>query len=141
MDVIASGEADLRCGPTNNSYERHEKVAFTIPYYITKGRVLVKTGSPTQQWEDLNGKTVVVARGSTNAGLARKLNEAGMAVQVVDANGLHNALVVLADDRANAFADGDILLSGMCATAKDPVGYRPTGKTQLVSSYAIILNK
>ena len=55
MDVVASGKADLECGSTNNSRERREKVAFTIPHYITKGRMLVKTGSPIQQWEDLNG--------------------------------------------------------------------------------------
>ncbi|MDF6354454.1 amino acid ABC transporter substrate-binding protein, partial [Escherichia coli] len=104
MDVVASGKADLECGSTNNSRERREKVAFTIPHYITKGRMLVRTGSPIQQWEDLNGKTVVAARGSTNADLARKLNETGMTMQVVDANDLRSAFAMLADGRANAFS-------------------------------------
>ncbi|CAJ0784870.1 amino acid ABC transporter substrate-binding protein [Ralstonia chuxiongensis] len=141
MDVVASGKADLECGSTNNSRERREKVAFTIPHYITKGRMLVKAGSPIQQWEDLNGKTVVAARGSTNADLARKLNETGMTMHVVDANDLRSAFAMLADGRANAFAGDDILLSGMRATAKNPADYRLTGKTQLVSSYAIMLSK
>ncbi|MGN6263718.1 MAG: amino acid ABC transporter substrate-binding protein [Ralstonia sp.] len=141
MDVVASGKADLECGSTNNSRERREKVAFTIPHYITKGRMLVKAGSPIQQWEDLNGKTVVAARGSSNADLARKLNETGMTMHVVDANDLRSAFAMLADGRANAFAGDDILLSGMRATAKNPADYRLTGKTQLVSSYAIMLSK
>ncbi|MCT7326118.1 amino acid ABC transporter substrate-binding protein [Ralstonia mojiangensis] len=141
MDVVASGKADLECGSTNNSRERREKVAFTIPHYITKGRMLVKAGSPIQQWEDLNGKTVVAARGSSNADLARKLNETGMTMHVVDANDLRSAFAMLADGRANAFAGDDILLSGMRATAKNPADYRMTGKTQLVSSYAIMLSK
>lgn len=141
MDVVASGKADLECGSTNNSRERREKVAFTIPHYITKGRMLVKASSPIQQWEDLNGKTVVAARGSTNADLARKLNETGMTMHVVDANDLRSAFAMLADGRANAFAGDDILLSGMRATAKNPADYRLAGKTQLVSSYAIMLSK
>jgi glutamate/aspartate transport system substrate-binding protein len=141
IDVIATGKADLECGSTNNSPERRAKVAFTIPHYITKGRMLVKTSSPIQQWEDLNGKTVVATRGSTNADLARKLNESGMSMQVVDTNDLRSAFAMLADGRANAFAGDDILLSGMRATAKNPADYRLAGKTQLVSSYAIMLSK
>ena len=141
MDVVASGKADLECGSTNNSPERRQKVAFTVPHYITKGRMLVKASSSIQQWEDLNGKTVVATRGSTNAELARKLNETGMTVNVVDANDLRSAFAMLADGRANAFAGDDILLSGMRATSKNPADYRVAGKTQLVSSYAIMLNK
>ena len=141
MDVVASGKADLECGSTNNSPERRQKVAFTVPHYITKGRMLVKASSPIQQWEDLNGKTVVATRGSTNAELARKLNETGMTMNVVDANDLRSAFAMLADGRANAFAGDDILLSGMRATSKNPADYRVAGKTQLVSSYAIMLNK
>jgi len=141
MDVVASGKADLECGSTNNSPERRQKVAFTVPHYITKGRMLVKASSPIQQWEDLNGKTVVATRGSTNAELARKLNETGMTMNVVDANDLRSAFAMLADGRANAFAGDDILLSGMRATSKNPADYRVAGKTQLVSSYAIMLSK
>ena len=141
MDVVASGKADLECGSTNNSPERRQKVAFTVPHYITKGRMLVKASSSIQQWEDLNGKTVVATRGSTNADVARKLNDTGMTVNVVDANDLRSAFAMLADGRANAFAGDDILLSGMRATSKNPADYRVAGKTQLVSSYAIMLNK
>ncbi len=141
MDVVASGKADLECGSTNNSPERRQKVAFTVPHYITKGRMLVKASSPIQQWEDLNGKTVVAARGSTNADVARKLNDTGMTVNVVDANDLRSAFAMLADGRANAFAGDDILLAGMRATSKNPADYRVAGKTQLVSSYAIMLSK
>ena len=141
MDVVASGKADLECGSTNNSPERRQKVAFTVPHYITKGRMLVKASSSIQQWEDLNGKTVVATRGSTNADVARKLNDTGMTVNVVDANDLRSAFAMLADGRANAFAGDDILLSGMRATSKNPADYRVAGKTQLVSSYAIMLSK
>ena len=141
MDVVASGKADLECGSTNNSPERRQKVAFTVPHYITKGRMLVKASSPIQQWEDLNGKTVVATRGSTNAELARKLNETGMTMNVVDANDLRSAFAMLADGRANAFAGDDILLSGMRATSKNPADFRVAGKTQMVSSYAIMLSK
>ncbi|WP_439889585.1 amino acid ABC transporter substrate-binding protein [Ralstonia sp. 25C] len=141
MDVVASGKADLECGSTNNSPERRQKVAFTVPHYITKGRMLVRASSSIQQWEDLNGKTVVAARGSTNADVARKLNDTGMTVNVVDANDLRSAFAMLADGRANAFAGDDILLAGMRATSKNPADFRVTGKTQLVSSYAIMLSK
>jgi len=141
MDAIITGKADLECGSTNNSPDRREKVAFTIPHYITKGRMLVKTNANIHEWEDLNGKTVVAARGSTNADLARKLNGTGMTMRVIEANDLRSAFAMLADGRAKAFAGDDILLTGMRATATNPADFTLAGKTQLVSSYAIMLSK
>ena len=32
------GKADLECGSTTNNAERREKVAFTIPHFITGAR-------------------------------------------------------------------------------------------------------
>jgi len=142
VDVIATGKADLECGSTNNSPERRDKVAFTIPHYIPKDRMLVKTASGPQQWEDLRGKTVAVTRGTTNAELLHKLNDAsGLGMHITETNNLASAFALLSTGKADAFAGDDILLSGMRATAKNPADYVLAGKTQLVTSYAIMLSK
>ncbi|CCF98664.1 amino acid ABC transporter substrate-binding protein [Ralstonia solanacearum] len=142
MDTIASGKADLECGSTNNAPERREKVAFTIPHYITKGRMLVKASSGLQQWEDLHGKTVVAARGSSAADVMHKLNDAaGLGMRTVDTNDLKTAFSMLSTGKADAFAGDDVLLAGMRATSDNPTDYVVAGKTQLVSSYAMMMSK
>ncbi len=142
MDTIATGKADLECGSTNNAPDRREKVAFTIPHYITKGRMLVKASSGLQQWEDLHGKTVVAARGSSAADVMHKLNDAtGMGMRTVDTNDLKTAFSMLSSGKADAFAGDDVLLAGMRATSDNPTEYVVAGKTQLVSSYAMMMSK
>ncbi|CAH0445296.1 Glutamate/aspartate import solute-binding protein [Ralstonia syzygii subsp. syzygii] len=142
MDTIASGKADLECGSTNNAPDRREKVVFTIPHYITKGRMLVKASSGLQQWDDLHGKTVVAARGSSASDVMHKLNDAtGMGMHTVDTNDLKTAFAMLSTGKADAFAGDDVLLAGMRATSDNPSEYVVAGKTQLVSSYAMMLSK
>ncbi|QCX50307.1 amino acid ABC transporter substrate-binding protein [Ralstonia pseudosolanacearum] len=142
MDTIASGKADLECGATNNAPERREKVAFTIPHYITKSRMLVKVSSGLQQWEDLHGRTVVAARGSSAADEMHKLNDAtGLGMRAVDVNDLKTAFSMLSTGKADAFAGDDVLLAGMRATSDNPGDYVIAGKTQLVSSYAMMMSK
>ncbi|MGN6261337.1 MAG: transporter substrate-binding domain-containing protein, partial [Ralstonia sp.] len=88
IGAIAEGRADLECGSTNNTRERREKVAFTIPHYIASSRMLVKTSSGIHRWEDLNNKTVVSTRGSTNGGQIRAMADARvLKVNVVEARG------------------------------------------------------
>jgi glutamate/aspartate transport system substrate-binding protein len=91
--AIKEGRADLECGSTNNTRERREQVAFTIPHYIASSRMLVKTSAGIARWEDLNGKTVVSTRGSTNGGQIRTMAEA----RVLKIN------VIEAKDHAEAF--------------------------------------
>ena len=84
--AITEGRADLECGSTNNTRERREKVAFTIPHYIASSRMLVKTSSGINRWEDLNNKTVVSTRGSTNGGQIKAMADARvLKVNVIEA--------------------------------------------------------
>jgi glutamate/aspartate transport system substrate-binding protein len=41
--TITEAKADLECGSTTNNAERREKVAFTVPHFITGARFLVRT--------------------------------------------------------------------------------------------------
>ncbi|AXW20395.1 amino acid ABC transporter substrate-binding protein [Ralstonia solanacearum] len=141
MDTIASGKADLECGSTNNAPDRREKVAFTIPHYITKGRMLVKASSGLQQWDDLHGKTVVAAR------LERLRRDAQ--AQRRDRHGHAHRGHERPEDRVRhaqhrqgrRLRGDDVLLAGMRATSDNPSEYVVAGKTQLVSSYAMMLSK
>ena len=50
---MGAGSANLECESTTNTTERRERVAFTVPHYITGDRLLVRTDSPIGELRDL----------------------------------------------------------------------------------------
>lgn len=142
IDAVLTGKADLECASTNNASERRTKVAFTIPHYIAKGRLLVKTSSGIQELSDLRGKTVVSTQGSANGDLVRQLSDAGgLGITVVEASDHAEAFAMVASGRAQAFAMDDVILAGLRANAKNPADFMIVGKSQQVVPYAIMLGK
>ena len=65
IDAIVTGKADLECGATTNNAERRQKVAFTIPHYITGTRFAVRADSPIEELTQFEGHTLVSTAGST----------------------------------------------------------------------------
>ena len=140
--AITEGRADLECGSTNNTRERREKVAFTIPHYIASSRMLVKTSSGIHRWEDLNNKTVVSTRGSTNGGQIKAMADARvLKVNVIEAKDHAEAFGMVAAGKADAFAMDDVLLFGFRATSPNPADYVVVGSNLAVAPYAIMLSK
>ena len=45
IQMVSEGKADLECGSTTNNAERRQKVAFTVPHYITGARYMVLADS------------------------------------------------------------------------------------------------
>ena len=65
MDAIISGKADLECGATTNNAERRQKVAFTVPHYITGTRFAVRADSPLAELSQFEKHVLVSTAGST----------------------------------------------------------------------------
>lgn len=117
IDQVVSGQVDLECGSTTNTAERRKRVAFSPLIFIAGSRLLVKRGGPVRSTRDLAGQKVVVARGTTNVEVARRLAEApagkGFVVEVVD--GYAQALQQIASGKAAALMADDILIAGYLA--------------------------
>jgi ABC-type amino acid transport substrate-binding protein len=65
LPALVSGQVDISIGSVTATTERAKTVAFTHPYLVYKLSVLVKQDSGIKKWEDLKGKQVAVARGTT----------------------------------------------------------------------------
>ena len=142
MAAITEGKADLECGSTKNTRERREKVAFTIAHYIAGSRMLAKTASGINRWEDLRGKTVVSTRGSTNGDQVRRYSAMhALNIKVAEAKDHNDAFAMVAAGKADAFAMDDVLLYGFRATSDNPGDYVVVGTNLSVAPYAVMLSK
>lgn len=139
---IAEGKADLECGSTTNNKERREKVAFTVPHFITGARMLVKASSKAERLEDLQGKTVVSTKGTTPLKAVESANkERLMGLKVVEAPDHARAVEMVEKGEAEAFVMDDVLLYGLAANRPNPKALKVVGKFLTTEPLAIMLPK
>jgi len=62
IDAIVTGKADLECGATTNNAERRQKVAFTVPHYITGTRFAVRADSQIAELNQFEHHVLVSRR-------------------------------------------------------------------------------
>ena len=142
IDTIVSGKADLECGSTTNNAERRQKVAFTIPHYITGTRFAVRADSPIAELNQFEHHVLVSTAGSTpfkSVDQANKDRLLGIDVRPVKDNA--EAMKMLADKTADGFAMDDVQLYGQIAESPNPAQYKVVGKFITIEPLAIMLSK
>ena len=142
IPLLMNGTIDIECGSTTNNSARNKQVAFSINYFYTGTRLLVKTGSPVRGFGDLKGKKVVSTTGTTNMLVLRRFNaeeEAGF--ELLGAKDHAEAALLVEQNRADAFGMDDILLFGLRASAQNPAALAVVGEPLQVEPYAIMLRK
>ena len=140
--AIAEGKADMECGSTTNNKERREKVAFTVPHFITGARLLVRANSKIERLEDLNGKTVVSTKGTTPLKAVDSANkERLLGLKVVEAPDHARAVEMVEKGEAEAFVMDDVLLYGLASNRPDPKALKVVGKFLTTEPLAIMLPK
>ena len=138
--MVEQGKADLECGSTTNNAERREKVAFTVPHYITGARLLVQASSSITRLEDLAGKKLVSTKGSTPLRAAQQANrERLMGLNIVEAPDHARAVEMVEKGEADAFVMDDVLLYGLASGRPDPKALKVVGRFVTTEPLAIML--
>ena len=142
MTVIEQGKADMECGSTTNNAERRQKVAFTVPHFITGARLLVKSASTIDRVEDLNGKKLVSTKGTTPLKAADQANrERLMGITILEAPDHAKAVEMVEKGEADAFVMDDVLLYGLAAGRPNPSALKVVGRFMTTEPLAIMLPK
>jgi ABC-type amino acid transport substrate-binding protein len=140
--MVETGKADLECGSTTNNAERRQKVAFTIPHFITGARFLVRADSKIERIEDLNGKKLVSTKGSTPLKAVEQINrERLLNITILEAGDHAKALEMVEQGQADAFVMDDVLLYGLAANRPHPEALKIVGKFLTTEPLAIMLPK
>jgi len=138
--VIEDGRADLECGSTTNNKERREKVAFTIPHYITGARYLVRADSPIQTLRDFAGRRLVSTASTTPLrAVTQANNEYLLRITLLEAPDHQRAVDMVANGEADGFVMDDVLLYGLIAGRPDPRAFKVVGKFLTIEPLAIML--
>jgi ABC-type amino acid transport substrate-binding protein len=142
FDLLNSGAIDLECGSTTNNTERRKIADFSPTMFVTGTKLLVRRASGIRFFGDLQGKTVVLTRGTVQAQAIPRLAERQkLAIKFVTAADHRESFQVLASGKADAFANDDVQLYGMLAETKSAAEYRVVGEFLTYADYALMLRK
>ena len=110
IPFLEKGTADVILSTMTINAERVEQIEFSDPYYVARGRVLVKEGSPIKGVEDLAGRKVCTALGSTyEENLKKQAPKAKRSL--VDS--YSECLELIQNGAVDAVSTDDVILTGM----------------------------
>jgi aspartate/glutamate/glutamine transport system substrate-binding protein len=115
IPFLQEDKVDVILSTMTITEERRQEIDFTDTYYIAGQSILVRKGSPIQNVNDLNGRTVASAQGSTSE---RNVRERAPGANLLLFPAYAESLAALKDGRADAVSTDDVILMGMIL--KDP---------------------
>lgn len=142
FDLVNAGAVDLECGSTTNNVERRKIAAFSPTMFVTGTKLLVRRGSGIRSFGNLQGKTVVVTRGTVHeTAIPRLAERRKLAIKFVTGGDHDESFKIFADGQADAFANDDVQLYGMLAKTKSGARYQVVGDFLTYADYALMLRK
>jgi glutamate/aspartate transport system substrate-binding protein len=140
--AVVQGKIDLECGSTTANAERSKQVAFSPLMFVAGTKLMVPKDSTVSAPKDLQGKTVVVTKGTTNEQAMHALDKKfNLGLNIVAASDHEQSYQMLVDGKADAFATDDILLYGLIARHKSQDKFRVTGDYLSYDPYGIMFRK
>lgn len=100
IPALESGKADIIIGTLTPTPERARVVMFTMPYVTFTTNVVAPAGTNITSWDDLEGKTVSVARGTPQENALVAAAPAGTNIARFDDDSI--AIQALASGQADA---------------------------------------
>ena len=142
IPAVVQGKIDLECGSTTANAERARQVAFSPLMFVAGTKLMVPKDSTISAPKDLQGKTIVVTKGTTNEqamhGLDKKFN---LGLNIVAAGDHEQSYQMLVDGKVAAFATDDILLYGLIARHKSQDKFKVAGEYLSYDPYGIMFRK
>jgi glutamate/aspartate transport system substrate-binding protein len=142
IPAVVQNKIDLECGSTTANAERGKQVAFSPLMFVAGTKLMVPKASTISAPKDLQGKTVVVTKGTTNEQAMHTIDKKfSLALNIVAAPDHEQSYQMLVDGKADAFATDDILLYGLIARHKAQDKYKVVGDYLSYDPYGIMFRK
>jgi glutamate/aspartate transport system substrate-binding protein len=142
IPLLANGTIDMECGSTTNNLTRSKQIDYLAITFITGTKLAVKKGSGIQQIEDLNGKRIALALGTTNEkAVKRVMQEHNINIKIHSVKDHPQGWLALETGRVDAYATDHVLLYGLISKSKNPQDYEVVGRFLSYDPYGIMVRR
>src|SRR6266853_1447458 len=122
--------------------ERGKQVAFSPLMFVAGTKLMVPKASTISGPTDLQGKTIVVTKGTTNEQAMHNVDKKfALGLRIITAADHEQSYQTRVAGKADAFATDDILLYGLIARHKSQDKFRVTGDYLSYDPYGIMFRK
>lgn len=140
LALIANGTIDMECGSTTNNLTRQKQVDYLPVTFITGTKLASMKGSGITEIEDLDGKAIALAQGTTNEkAIKRVMKEKGIKIKIVNVKDHPQGWLALTSGRVDAYATDDVLLYGLVSKSKNPDQFQVTGRFLSYDPYGLMV--
>lgn len=141
LPAVREGRVDLECGNTTATAERRKTVSFTTPVFIAGAGVLARADARASTLQDLRGKRIAVASGTTGEKIVNRANEMLYGITPVIVKDNAEAFAAVEQGRAEAWITDDILLAAFRAQAAKPTDFVLLDKRHTIEPLALMVRK
>src|ERR1700758_2844424 len=142
IQAVLQNRIDLECGSTTANAERAKQVAFSPLMFVAGTKLMVPKASTISAPKDLQGKTVVVTKGTTNEQAMHTIDKKfNLGLNIVNAGDHEQSYQMLVDGKVDAFATDDILLYGLITRHKSQDKFKVTGDYLSYDPYGIMYRR
>jgi len=142
ISLLVAGATDMQAGCSTHNLRREEIVDYSITYFVTGIRLLVRKGSGIKEIEDLKGRGLGGVSGTTNINVLREINEKqglGIAIKAYDKE--TTAFLALQQGKVDAIGVDDVLLAGLKAKAPNPGDWEIIGRLLSYEPYGYMVRE
>jgi glutamate/aspartate transport system substrate-binding protein len=138
--LMANGTIDLECGSTTNNLTRQEQVEYLPVTFITGTKILTRVDSGIKSVDDLDGKAIALAQGTTNErAIKAAVEKKGLDVKILPVRDHAEGMLALETDRVDAYSTDHILLYGLIAKSRNPKDFAVVGDFLSYDPYALMV--
>jgi polar amino acid transport system substrate-binding protein len=117
IPMLAQGSVDMLAATMTHKFSRDETIDFSITYFMTGQKILVEKGSGVDSVDDLAGKKVGTAKGSTSE---KNIKQAQPECKVLSFEGYPQAFLALRQGKVSAVTTDATILLGLKNSAPNP---------------------
>jgi polar amino acid transport system substrate-binding protein len=134
IPMLTEGKVDLLAATMTHKIERDEVIDFSVTYFMDGQRLLVPADGGIKSYEDLAGKKVGTAKGSTSE---KNIASVQPKADVISFEGYPEAFLALKQGKVVAVTTDSVILVGLRGSDPDPNKWAIVGDFFSSEPYAI----
>jgi len=142
IPLLTNGTIDIECGSTTNNLARQQQVDFTYSYYYTGSRLLVNKAAGIKEIEDINGKSVGVAPGTTNERILNAaVEEKKLKPRIVTVRDHAEGMLALETGRIDAYLHDEVGQYALLSKSNQKQKFDVVGRLLSADPYGLMIRR
>jgi glutamate/aspartate transport system substrate-binding protein len=142
IPLLTNGTIDIECGSTTNNLARQQQVDFSYSFYVTGGRLLASKASGIKDIEDLKGKVVGVAAGTSNEKVLKEwIDKLKIQTRIVSVRDHAEGMLSLETGRVDAYAHDEVGAFSLLAKSTQKDKFHVVGRYLSFDPYGLMIRR